>query len=78
MNILEGDSDSISTSIVAVALDVPPVIVSPTTNLPVVPRPVSPTTLLPSSFRIKFVDVVSCMMLLITPDTVSSAASRNS
>ena len=41
-----------STNIVAVALEVSPVIVSPSVNLPVVPTPVSATTLVPSSLTI--------------------------
>ena len=68
-----------STSTVAVALDVEPVIVSFATNLPVVPVPVSVlifTGTSPSD-KIKLVETVSCRILSIVTVTINSAASKN-
>ena len=68
-----------STSTVAVALDVEPVMVSFATNLPVVPVPVSVlifTGTAPSD-KIKLVETVSCRILSIVTVTINSAASRN-
>ena len=58
-----------STRILAVAFDVPPVIVSPTTNLPSVPAPLSKTILLPSTSNAK--DSVSTSRSTLSIVTVS-------
>ena len=75
----------LSTSIVAVAFDVPPVMVSPTSNLPVVPAPDSRTIFSPAlelsksvaSKRRVFEDTVSSDTKLTVPLMVSCADSRN-
>ena len=52
MKSLASEAFKSSTRIVAVALEVPPVIIYPPENLPVVPVPDSVTNLFPSSLRI--------------------------